>query len=579
MFLFVNLYQMLDETTRTSKKLRALEHYFRSAPPGDSAWAIFFLSGRRLKQVIPSKQLRAWACEAAQIPDWLFQECYDAVGDFAETVALCLPPPSTIDPAPGLPAPRSLADWVEHVILPARSAPAETRKALILSAWRSLEKPERFVFHKLLGGGFRVGVSQQLIVRALAQTLGLETSILAHRLMGDWSPSADWYQTLAQPMADVEAEARRPYPFFLASPIEPASDREADPAALGPIAEFLVEYKWDGIRAQAMRRNGEVALWTRGEELVTDRYPEVAAAIGLLPDGTVLDGELLPRRHGVVLPFAALQKRIGRKHVTPRILDEIPVTFLAFDLLEAGGTDLRDQPLRVRRSRLETLLGMVGQTDHLGLSPALVLRDWTHAAETRARCRANQAEGLMIKRWDSTYQVGRVRGDWWKWKIQPYTVDAVLTAAQRGSGKRASLYTDYTFSIWSDGELVPIAKAYSGLTDAEIAEVDRFIRQHMREKFGPVRSVEPVLVFELAFEAIARSARHRSGIAVRFPRIMRWRKDKPASQADSIATLRALLPADPPPEVRPGRSRGRKRAGGRRPDGPTLFPLEDDAET
>jgi DNA ligase-1 len=523
---FANLYATLDETTKTTVKVAALVAYFRTADPADAAWAVYFLSGQKLKQIIPSKLLRQWSAELANVSDWLFEECYHAVGDLAETIALLLPPPQASSPHP-------LRHWVEDRLLPLRDLPAERQRIALEQAWRELDAGQRFVWNKLITGAFRVGVSQQLVTNALAQVAGCPPAALAHRLMGTWTPTPAFYaQLLGQNTSD--ADASRPYPFCLAHPLE------GEPDNLGTLAEWSAEWKWDGIRAQLVRRAGQTFVWSRGEELVTERFPELAELGGTLPDGTVLDGEILPWRAGQVRPFAELQKRIGRKVLSAGILAEVPVVLLAYDLLEHQGHDLRAQPLDERRAHLRQIVTAAQHPRLLPaqLVPATTWDDWRAARQTS---RARQVEGLMLKRRNSPYRVGRVRGDWWKWKVAPLTIDAVLIYAQRGSGKRASLYTDYTFGVWHAGELVPIAKAYSGLTEAEIARVDEFVKRNTREKFGPVRTVTPELVFELAFEGIQRSPRHKSGLAVRFPRIVRWRTDKSPTQADTLAQVQALL--------------------------------------
>ncbi len=526
---FAELYAALDETTRTNEKIAALARYFAAAPPADAAWALYFLSGRKPRQVISTRRLSEWAIEAAGVPAWLFSECYDAVGDFAETVALLL---ADTPPAAAAALPDSLAFWIEERLLPLRNADEATQRAAVLQAWSELDQPQRFLWNKLITGGFRVGVSQRLVTRALAQVSGVEDTVIAHRLMGDWEPGAEWYRAL---LADERADTNvsRPYPFFLAHPLED------DPASLGAPEEWQAEWKWDGIRAQLIRRGGQCFLWSRGEELVTERFPELAAAAVHLADGTVLDGEVLPFRDGAVLSFSQLQRRIGRKQLTRKILAEVPVALFAYDLLEADGVDLRAAPLRERRARLEAILGDGGGA--IRLSPLVAGATWEELATARERSREVNAEGLMLKRCASPYRVGRVRGDWWKWKVAPYTVDAVLIYAQRGSGKRASLYTDYTFGVWDGALLVPFARAYSGLTDAEIREVDAFVRRNTVEQFGPVRTVRPELVFELAFEGLQPSTRHKAGIAVRFPRILRWRRDKSPHEADTLDTVQGML--------------------------------------
>jgi DNA ligase-1 len=544
MKLFADLYAALDETNKTSAKVAALTRYFAVAPPADAAWAVFFLTGRKPRQVVPSRKLREWAIEAAGLPDWLFDESYHAVGDAAETISLLLAEPTGSAPEP-------LHWWVEEVLLPLRKMEETGQRVTLVRAWKEMDRRQRFVWNKLITGEFRVGVSHLLVTRALAGVSGLPSATVAHRLMGDWSPTPEFYQRLVGP-EDGAVEASRPYPFFLAYPLE------AEPHTLGPVSDWQAEWKWDGIRSQLIRRAGQTFLWSRGEELVTERYPELRAVGDALPDGTVIDGEILPWSDRGVQPFAQLQRRIGRKTLGKKLLAEVPVILLAYDLLEAGGADTRGRPLEERRARLESIVNdwrAAGFTPAEGLFPSLQLSpvidaaSWEDLTRLRLESRSRNVEGLMLKRHGSPYRVGRQRGDWWKWKIHPHTIDAVLITAQRGSGKRASLYTDYTFGLWDNDKLVPVAKAYSGLTDAEIREVDAFVRRHTVEKFGPVRSVRPELVFELAFEGIQRSTRHKSGVAVRFPRILRWRTDKPAAEADTLETLKAMLPPIAEPEA------------------------------
>ena len=526
---FADLYAALDETNKTGAKVAALTRYFAAAPSADAAWAVYFLIGRKPRQVVPSRKICAWATEAAGLPDWLFEECYHAVGDMAETITLVLPAPRQSSDLP-------LRRWVEERLLPLRRLPEPEQREAVVAAWRELDRRQRFVWNKLITGSFRVGVSQQLVTRALAQAARLEPAVVAHRLMGSWEPTPSFYDQLraADPQ---DADVSRPYPFFLASPLEES------PEVLGEIAEWQAEWKWDGIRAQMVRRAGRIFLWSRGEELVTDRYPELGEAAAQFPDGTVLDGEILPWKDGAVLPFAQLQRRIGRKTLGKAMLQDVPVVLMAYDLIEQGGADVRSLPLVERRARLEQLIHDAADA-RLLLSPVLVAPSWEDLAQLRRESRDRNVEGVMLKRRSSAYLVGRQRGDWWKWKINPFTVDAVLIYAQPGNGKRAGLYTDYTFGVWQDGRLVPVAKAYSGLTDAEIRQVDAFIRRHTVEKFGPVRTVRPELVFELAFEGIQRSARHKSGVAVRFPRMLRWRTDKKPEEADTLETLRRMLPKE-----------------------------------
>ncbi|HEX2076445.1 MAG TPA: ATP-dependent DNA ligase [Longimicrobium sp.] len=526
---FAALYAELDETTKTGEKVDALAAYFARTPPEDAAWAVHFLSGRRPKRLVGARKLAAWAMEAADVPEWLFGECYESVGDLAETISLLLPDSGTSSDL-------SLRHWVEDRLLPLRGEDEGTQRAEVQRAWAELDGPQAYVWNKLITGSFRVGVSQSLVVRALSRVSGVDEATIAHRLMGAWDPTPAFYQRLLSPDTS-DADLSRPYPFFLAYALE------GELEALGDAREWQAEWKWDGIRAQVIRRRGATFLWSRGEELITERFPELAQAAALLPDGTVLDGEIMPWRDGP-LPFAQLQRRIGRKVLGPRILAEVPVALLAYDLLEVDGADVREQPFAWRRARLEELVRSTPSAGRILLSPAVHADSWDGVLQAHREARGRGAEGLMLKRMDSPYGVGRRKGAWWKWKVEPFTIDAVLIYAQRGHGRRASLYTDYTFGVWKDGELVPFAKAYSGLTDEEIRRVDGFVRRNTLQRFGPVRTVKPELVFELAFEGIQRSPRHKSGVAVRFPRMLRWRTDKKPEDADSLETIVQMLEAE-----------------------------------
>ncbi len=522
---FAKLFEAIDSSTSTKAKIAAMAEYFSAAEPRDAAWAAWFLTGQKPKQAVPTKRLHLWAAEAAGLPLWLFEESYDAVGDLAETIALVLPPPVNASDVP-------LHVWIEDRVIALRELPEAEQRARLESYWAGLEGTQRFVFNKLITGNFRVGVSALLVVRAIAQATGIDAKLIAHRLTGEWSPSeAMWTRLVDRDAGDTDRA--NPYPFFLAHPLDGA------PQALGDRDDWLAEWKWDGIRAQLIRRGDVTSLWSRGDEPIAGQFPEVMADAHKLPR-CVLDGEILAWKDGRVMPFAALQKRLGRKNPGKKVLTESPVIFLAFDLLEFEGEDWRGRTLDERRAKLGDVVHAVPGGSRFETSAQVRAPSWETLAIARAGSRAMGTEGLMLKRRDSAYGVGRTRGAWWKWKIEPYTLDAVLIYAQKGHGKRASLYTDYTFGIWSEGELVPFAKAYSGLTDAEIREVDDFIRKNTLERFGPVRTVRPQLVFELGFEAIQRSKRHKSGIAVRFPRMLRIRHDKAIREANTVQDAQAL---------------------------------------
>ena len=524
---FARLFSEIDSTTRTNEKVDAMSRYFTEVAADDAAWAVYFLSGGRPRRLVPVRRLAEWAMEESGIPSWLFEESYDAVGDLAETIALLLPDSVESSDAP-------LHEWVQQRLLAIGGATEEEQRRIVLDAWRALGGTERFVWNKLITGSFRVGVSQSLLLRALSRSSGVPEGIISHRIAGDWKPSAEAYRKLVSEGSEAPSVST-PYPFYLAYPLE------SDLPQLGDVTEWQAEWKWDGIRSQLIRRAGDTYIWSRGDELITERFPELVEAAEWIPDGTVIDGEILPWRDGRPLPFAQLQRRIGRKNLSQRIRTEVPVSILAYDLLEAGGVDVRDQPLSVRRARLTEIVGRANAETRILMSPVVEASSWDDVRQARDEARSLGAEGLMLKRADAPYGIGRRKGGWWKWKVEPYSIDAVMVYAQPGHGRRALLHTDYTFAVRDGDMLVPFAKAYSGLTDAEIRELDAWIRRNTAEKFGPVRSVKPEQVFELGFEGIQASPRHKSGIAVRFPRILRWRKDKKAEDADTLEALRALL--------------------------------------
>ncbi len=548
---FAALYAELDGVTGTNAKVEALVRYFAGADPADAAWALQVLLGKQRQRLITGLRLRRICLEGSTLPEWLFDDCYAQVGDSAETIALLwrqLQPaaPPTVEPRSE--SQQSLQHWMEVLLPGAAGLDGDQQGPAVRQLWSALDAGELLVVNKLLTGGLRVGVARGLVIRALARLSNLEEPLLAHRLMGGFSPSAQAYEQLVAPAGAQEAAPSRPYPFFLASPLPPAQD--GAPPLDGPATAWLCEWKWDGIRGQLIRRSGTSFLWSRGEELINDAFPELIAAADELADGTVLDGEVIVWPAGAArpAPFAQLQRRLGRKAPGRRLLGECPAVLLAYDLLEQHGEDRRGWPLSRRRAALDALIAAHQPAAEppdgpLRLSPRLALEGWEQLEGRRQQARAAGAEGLMLKAADSPYLAGRRRGPWWKHKLDPLRLDAVLLYAQAGSGRRANLFTDYTFGLWDgDGRLVSFAKAYSGLDDGEIAELDRWIRSHTTERFGPVRAVQPLQVFELAFEGLQRSRRHRSGIAVRFPRIARWRRDKLAAEADSLASALALLP-------------------------------------
>ena len=523
---FTELFLKLDQTNKTNAKVQALVEYFKKADGPDKVWCIALLSGKRPKRSVRSNDLREWTAEMSGLPLWLFEETYHIVGDLAETVAKVLPPPLEESD-------HSLSYWMSY-ILAMTEMTLEKRKAAVVQAWNSLDDWERFVFNKMMMGGYRMGVSQKLMVRALSKHTEKDESELAHRLMGNWDPLSESFESLIMEKKKAD-DLSKPYPFYLAYQLDEG------PYDIGSPDEWLADRKWDGIRGQLIVRGGRHFLWSRGEELITDKFPEFEVAPSLLPDGTVIDGEILPFKDGKILPFQELQTRIGRKNLSKKILQKAPVVMRAYDLLEWQGEDIRKQAQEVRRKKLNRLFDELPENQLLQLSQLIHYSSWKELAALREKSREHSSEGIMLKHKDGVYQVGRKKGDWWKWKVDPLTLDAILVYAMRGHGRRANLYTDYTFAVWKGDKLVPFTKAYSGLTDKEFREVDHFVKRNTLERFGPVRSVKPALVFELAFEGIQKSSRHKSGVALRFPRMKRWRHDKPKEEANTLEDLQSML--------------------------------------
>ncbi len=522
---FAELFLRLDQTNKTNDKVDALAQYLAHADEQDKLWAVALLSERRPRRTVSTTLLRQWAAEMAGLPLWLFEDSYHIVGDLAETIALVLPPPQEEDT-------HSLKYWIGRIRAMEQLEEAG-KKAVVTSAWNALDTDRRFIFNKLITGNWRIGVSGKMVAKAIAKATGIEENVVLHRLSGQWSPDDIGFEQLIL-SENTGDDHSKPYPFCLAYPLE------EEPPALGPPHAWYAEYKWDGIRGQLIRRAGELYVWSRGEELVTAKYPEYAVLRANLPDGIVLDGEITGWAGEKPLPFAALQTRIGRKSVSKKQLAETPVVFIAYDILEYEGRDIRSRPFAERRKLLEIVVEQANAAC-LMLSPLVPFDSWETLQRRRAQAGVVGAEGVMLKKAVSTYKTGRKRGDWWKWKLDPRTVDAVMIYAQQGHGRRANLFTDFTFAVWRGDELVPFTKSYSGLTDAEFREVDAWIRRNTVERFGPVRAVKPELVFEIAFEGIQKSTRHKSGIALRFPRISRWRKDKKAGEADKLEDLEKLL--------------------------------------
>lgn len=522
---FADLINALETTNKTNAKIDAIIDYLERAPDEDKVWFIALFTGKRPKRNVNTNYMKEWALEITGLPLWLFQESYSSVGDLGETISLILPPPQEkIE--------RSLSQWMMDIVDLKDKSEAE-KKEFVLHSWNGLDYTERLIFNKLIGGSFRIGVSDKTLINALTKFSGQESSTLMHSLMGKWLPDETSFKELIA-AENINPDNSKPYPFCLAYPLEKETE------ALGKPDEWLVEYKWDGIRGQIIRRNDEVFIWSRGEELVTEQFPEITEVVKNMNGNFVIDGEILAVKEGKVLNFNELQKRLNRKTLTKKMLEEIPIEVFAYDVLELEDNDLREKPISARRAMLEELL-LNENPINIKLSQSIDFEKWEELDEIRDQSRSVNSEGLMLKQKSSPYHSGRKKGDWWKWKINPFTIDAVLIYAQKGSGRRSAYYTDYTFAVKNEDKLVTIAKAYSGLTDKEIMEVSKFVTKNAIEKFGPVRTVKAELVFEIAFEGIGFSNRHKSGVALRFPRIVRWRKDKTVDEIDNLEDIKKLI--------------------------------------
>lgn len=525
---FSELISAIEITNKTNAKIDALVQYFKTAPDKDKLWLIALFTGKRPSRPVKTTLMKQWCMKITEFPEWLFLESYSTVGDLGETLALLLPEPThQID--------ITLSEWMSE-LKQLKPKSEEEKKAFVLQAWSGLKQQERLIFNKLIGGSFRIGVSKKTLVNALAKLTEIDANQLMHSIIGNWDIDTISFEDLVLGK-HINYDNSKPYPFCLAYALE------KELPELGEPNDWIVEQKWDGIRGQIVKRNDEIFIWSRGEELVTQQFPELVDALSNFQDEFVIDGEILAKKNNDVLLFNDLQKRLNRKNVNKKLMEEVPVGFRAYDILELNGEDIREQPFDKRRHQLEDIFNSTSLPENFDLSSKVEFTNWEELHEIRANSRAINSEGLMLKQKASPYHTGRKKGDWWKWKVDPLTIDAVMIYAQKGSGRRSSKYTDYTFAVKKDEALVTVAKAYSGLTDVEITEISKWVNKNAIEKFGPVRTVKPELVFEIAFEGIALSKRHKSGVALRFPRIARWRKDKPVEEIDTIETVKQLITA------------------------------------
>jgi DNA ligase-1 len=524
---FAALFHDLDSMTKTNDRLDRLVTYFENTCHEDSIWVCWFLAGNRIKGAIKTGELRSFLSEKVNLPLWLIEECHDRVGDLAETVSLLAGSDSGNKSL-------GLNKIIREFLLPLRAMDTEERKTTLYRAWDQLSMDEMLPFHKLLTGGFRMGVSKGNLCKALARVGKVEPAVIAQRLSGNWTCDDLTMEGILDPPDEGKDGMYRPFPFCLASPLQEKA------TSLGEVEDWQVEWKWDGIRAQLLTTGGGGGmLWSRGEESIDESFPEVLECIPYLPPGLCMDGEILAWGREGLRSFSRLQKRLGRKNPGPSIQRKEPVRFQAYDLLRVDGKDLRSLPMGERRKKLEDLLNKMPGHLPLGISPLVQEKSWDDLEIRRKESRDRGVEGFMLKRKDSKYESGRVKGAWFKWKVDPFLADMVVVSAQLGHGKRANLYSDYSLAVWDEsGRLVTVAKAYSGLSNEEIEEVDKFVRKNITGKFGPVRGVNPSLVFEIAFEGAQSSGRHKSGVALRFPRIHRWRKDKKIEEADTLEMIR-----------------------------------------
>ena len=528
---FSRLLDGLVYTSSRNAKLALIADYMRAAPDPDRGWALAALTGDLSLPAVKSAAIHAIVDE--RVDPTLFRMSRDYVGDLAETVALIWPKrldqPAEIDDGS-----LTLAAVVDRL---AKLGRAEA-PAVLGDMLDHLDSSGRFALLKLATGGLRVGVSARLAKTGLAQAFGLDVDAVEevwHAIKPPYAELFAWGQGSERPDPRGTPFFR---PFMLAHPLEESTV---------DLADYAAEWKWDGIRVQIVGTGGEVRLYSRAGDDITATFPDIAeAARGL---NAVLDGEMLVQGEaqgaaehgGSAASFNALQQRLGRKNVPAKMLSDYPAFVRLYDLLIDGEEDLREWPWEQRRARLEAFARELDRT-RFDVSAIIEAASFDELAETRAGARDAAIEGMMLKRRDSPYVAGRRTGLWYKWKRDPLTVDCVMMYAQRGHGKRSSFYSDYTFGCWSDeGELLPVAKAYSGFTDEELKWLDSFVRNNTLNRFGPVREVQKTLVVELAFDSVHESKRHKSGVAMRFPRIARIRKDKPPEEADTIAGLRKLI--------------------------------------
>ena len=534
---FATLFKELDETAQADLKIEALINYFKKVPPEDLAWTVSLLLGRKIKQVISVKRLRKWSVELTQIPDWLLAECLNNVGDLAETISLILPFEGNSENIP-------LHVWIEQCIFPLKDQQEEIQKEKIVSFWHQLNSVERFLFNKLVTGSFHVDIPPKLIIKALSSFCSLNEKYISQRLIGNWVPTAGFFNFLCTSNVS-DTMANIPYPF------NPVVQLDLKVEDLGNINQWLFEWKWNGIRSQIIKRENKVFIWSHDEDLLNDSFPELYELGSILPDGTVIEGIIIPIRDNILLPSAELKKRIAKRYPVKKILSDIPVSFVAFDLLEFDKEDIRNKSLNQRRNLLKEILNDI--TDkRIILSGVVECNSWKDLKIARSEAGKKSVDGLMLKRLYSPYSIGSetivsamqsgiLTTNWYKWKNDPLTINAILLYARLEQGSTSPLFKEYTFALWHDGKLIPFAKTSSGLTDEEIIQVDSFIRKNTLGKFGPVRTVKPELVFKLEFDGIQKSSRNKSGIVVLSPHITRWHHYKKIEEAGSLNSLTILL--------------------------------------
>jgi len=524
---FAKLISNLEQTSKEAFKVTALAQYFSNATDEDKLWTLALFTGTRPKRVVDIKALKEFAEQVYTEGEWLFEASHQIVGDMAETIAYFLPKAKRNGN-------HTLSEWISMIRTIFNAERIDQRDA-ITKAWDTLRPEERFIFNKLITGGFRIDVSLKLLSKALAIVTGKDENLLAHKLNSDWHPDEVSFETLIF-TENPEAEKSKPYPFHLAHTLE------STVAELGDISNWQVERKWDGIRVQVIVRGNKISIWSRKGDILSSKVPELKPLAESMEDGTVLDGELICFKNGKILPINNLRTRFGRRNNSKKQFEESPCVFMAYDILEFKGEDIRNKDLAERRKKLEKVILQYYDEHKIILLSDIINNDnWESINSEREKSREHQVTGLVLKNKKSIYGSSRVEGDWWKWPVDPLFIDAILLYAQAGEGGSSKMYREYSFALWHGEDLVTFAKAKSGLEDKELKELTSFVKKNTKEKFGPVRSVAAVQIFRLAFDSITASKRHKSGILLKNPRLIEWLRDKNIEDGNNLDDLKKML--------------------------------------